>query len=71
MLRAGARPTVGAYGPVRLHLPSVRIFAYFPSVESMKKMLRAGAMPTVGAYGLVRLHFRRLDFLDTFLSSFH
>jgi hypothetical protein len=31
-------------------------------------MLRALAMPTVGGSGLVWLHFRRLDFLDTFLS---
>ena len=55
-MRAGALPTVGAYGPVRLHLPSERIFAYFPSLESMKKSLRAGAMPTIGAYVPVRLH---------------
>ena len=26
VLRAGAGPTVGAYGPVRWHLPSVKIF---------------------------------------------
>jgi len=39
MLRAAAMPTVGGYGPVRWHLPSERIFAHFPSVESVKKNL--------------------------------
>ena len=37
MLRALARPTVGGYGPVRLHLPSARSFGYFSIMRKVTK----------------------------------
>ena len=49
MQRARAMPTVGGSWLVRLHLPSERIFAYFPSVESMKE---PSARPPHAAAGL-------------------